>query len=138
MNIFHRIALPAILAFTSAQASADTTLESARQSLKDYGLARCLLAAWPDDSPARDDVAAASRALHYMGQGKHRIVQDEDTLEVTHDPYQIIDGFVREAYAEHAAQMKDGSESGLLGCLAVYRLEEFERVVVEQDGFVGE
>ena len=138
MNILLRIALPALLACATSQISANPNLEAARHSLRDYGLARCLLAAWPDDSPARDDVAAASRALHYMNMGRHQIKQNQDTLEVTHDPYQIIDSFVREAYAERAARMKDGSENALLGCLAVYRLEELERLVVALDGFVGE
>lgn len=71
MNILPRIALPVLLTCAASQANADTNLESARQSLKDYGLARCLLAAWPEDSSVRDDVAAASQALHYMGQGTH-------------------------------------------------------------------
>lgn len=65
------------------------------------------------------------------------IIQDEETLEFRYDPYQTIDSCVSEAYAEHTARIKDGSENALLGCLAVYRLNKLERLVVEQDGVVG-
>lgn len=58
-------------------------------------------------------------------------MQDQDTLEVTHDPYQTIDSFVSEAHAEHTVRIKGGSESALLGCLGVYRLNELERLVEE-------
>ncbi|PRB77522.1 hypothetical protein CQ007_16430 [Pseudomonas sp. MYb185] len=117
-------------------AAADEGLVSARQSLADYGLARCLMAAWPETSVIRDDIAAASGALHHMGRGAHQIRQNEDTLEVTHDPYQVIDAFVRKAYAEHATLTKDERENVLLGCLAVYHLDEYRQLVSAQDEFI--
>lgn len=117
----------------SSCTSAHPDLAQARQSLKDYGLARCILAAMPQASDMHSDFSAASHALHFMGRGFHQIKQDEDTLEVTHDPYQLIDTFVRQAYPESLTHTKAKGENVFLSCLAVYHLEEYDRLVRAQD-----
>lgn len=120
----------------SSCTSAHPDLAQARQSLKDYGLARCILAAMPQASDMYSDFSAASHALHFMGRGFHQIKQDEDTLEVTHDPYQLIDTFVRQAYPESLTHTKAKGENVFLSCLAVYHLEEYDRLVRAQDDHI--
>ena len=55
--------LASLLMSGCATSLADTANDDARQSLKNYGLTRCLLEALPDQpSVLREDLASASRA----------------------------------------------------------------------------
>lgn len=109
---------------------------AARQSLKNYGLSRCLLDAYPQPGALTDDVAKAVGAYHFMGRGQHRIQQDEDTLETLHDPYAAVESYFREAMADEPAQMKWGGANAFAGCLALYNSVGVDELVRQQDDYI--
>ncbi|PCC98300.1 hypothetical protein [Halopseudomonas pelagia] len=117
---------------------ADTATEDARQSLKNYGLTRCLLEALPEEqSVLREDLASASRAYHFMGKGAHQILQDEDTMDILHDPYLDTRNFVLNRYAADGSPMKSGNgNSAFHACLAIYNSAEFDQFVHTQDAYL--
>lgn len=117
--------------------TSDATLE-ARQSLKNYGLSLCLLEAYPQPTAFKDDVRAARGAYHFMGRGKHRIVQDEDTLETLYDPYAEVAGYVRRALVDEPAVMKQGGENAFAGCMQIHGSPAFNELVRGQDGYIEE
>ncbi|HDZ55207.1 MAG TPA: hypothetical protein ENI17_11715 [Pseudomonas xinjiangensis] len=116
---------------------ADTAAAEARQSLKNYGLSRCLLEALPEEeSVLREDLASASRAYHFMGNGAHRILQDEESLDTLHDPYQETRNFVLSRYTATASPMKAGNgNSAFHACLAIYNSAEFDQFIRTQDAY---
>lgn len=129
--------LASLLISVSSVALADP-LADARQSLKNYGLTRCLLQTLPEQSDIRADVAAASRAYHFMGSGQHGVLQDEHTLDVIHDPYRVVSNYMRQDHAEHAMVMKSGEVSVFGRCLNIYNSEAFDQLIRDQDEYVVE
>ncbi|PKM05004.1 MAG: hypothetical protein CVV16_02335 [Gammaproteobacteria bacterium HGW-Gammaproteobacteria-6] len=117
---------------------ADSADEEARQSLKNYGLSRCLLDSQPEEASAlREDLATASQAYHFMGNGAHRIVQNENSLETLHDPYQATRDFVLNRYAVTGSAMKSASgSSAFYACLAIYNSAEFDEFVRTQNAYL--
>lgn len=109
---------------------------AARQSLKNYGLSRCLLDAYPQPGALRDDVAKAVGAYHFMGRGQHRIQQNEDALETRHDPYAAVENYFREAMDDDPAQMKQGGANAFAGCVALYNSAGVDELVRQQDGHI--
>ena len=130
--------LAALLVSGCATGLNDTTLEEARQSLKNYGLSRCLLENLPrDDSALREDLASASRAYHFMGKGRHQILQDEESLNTLHDPYQATRNFVVARYPTAGSAMKAGNgNSAFHACLSIYNSAEFDEFVRTQDAYL--
>ena len=125
------------------------TIEQARTSLKNYGFVHCLDAAYQDSKQLDDDLAAASGAhvvigtarsgaYHYMGRGAHFIQQDEDTLDVTHDPYQATEDFIVEAYPNTDAQTQSqGRKNPMIACLTIYNSSEYSAFIRGQDGYIS-
>ncbi|SER83964.1 hypothetical protein [Halopseudomonas bauzanensis] len=109
---------------------------AARQSLKNYGLSRCLLTAYPQPGALRDDVAEAVGAYYFLGRGQHRIHQDEDTLETLHDPYAVVADYFREAMINEPVHMKQGGANAFAGCLEVYHSPGVEELVHQQDDYI--
>lgn len=116
-------------------APSEATL-AARQSLKNYGLSRCLLTAYPQPGALRDDVAEAVGAYHFMGRAQHRILQDEETLETLYDPYAEVAGYVRKALVNEPAVMKQGGENAFAGCMQIHGSRAFDELVRRQDGYI--
>ena len=119
-----------------AWAGPPDAIREARQSLKNYGLSRCLLDAYPQPGPFREDVTEAVGAYHFMGRGQHRIHQDEDTLETLHDPYAAVASYFREAMVNEPVQMKQGGANAFAGCLGVYHSPGVEDLVRQQDDYI--
>lgn len=122
-------------ALSACAATSNATLE-ARQSLKNYGLSLCLLEAYPQPTAFKDDVSVARGAYHFMGRGKHRILQDEATLETLHDPYAEVAGYVRRALVDEPAVMKQGGENAFAGCMQIHGSRAFDELVRRQDGYI--
>ena len=114
------------------------TIEQARTSLKNYGFVHCLDAAYQDSKQLDDDLATASGAYHYMGRGAHFIQQDEDTLDVPHDPYQATEDFIVEAYPNTDAQTQSqGRKNPMIACLTIYNSSEYSAFIRDQDGYIS-
>lgn len=133
---------PLILVLTLAVASAacaDSSgqIHQARQSLTHYALASCLAEAYPAAPGFTDDAKRAAGAYHFMGRGAHRPLQDEDTLEVLHDPYAAVKQYILQAAADEPAVLKHGGTNAFAGCLQVLSTPEFQALVQEQDGYIS-
>jgi len=127
----------AVLLAAQAPAFADT-LEQARTSLKNYGFTYCLAQAYPDSKHLDEDLAAASGAYHFMGRGAHFIAQDEETLEISHDPYQATADFIGIAYPKIPAQTQaQGRKNPLMACLTIYNSTEYEDFIQGQDSYIN-
>lgn len=121
---------------TSVWAAPSEATLAARQSLKNYGLSRCLLDAYPQPGALRDAVAEAVGAYHFMGRGQHRIQQNEETLETLHDPYAALADYFREAMVNEPAQMKQGGANAFAGCVALYNSVGVDELVRQQDDYI--
>ena len=130
--------LAALLVSGCSTGLADTALEEARQALKNYGLSRCVLEVLPEEESAlREDLASASHAYHFMGNGAHQIVQDEETLDTLHDPYLETRNFVLSRHAGPGAAMKAGDRtSAFHACLAIYNSADFDQFIRTQDAYL--
>ncbi len=118
-------------------ASASGTTEQARTALRNYGLVQCLDAAYTQAPGFKEDLAAASLTYHFMGSGSHIIEQNEDTLDVTHDPYRATADFVTIAAARHGAQTKvQGGKSSLITCMTDYKSAEYAAFIASQDTYI--
>lgn len=129
--------LLAALLSSHAHAFAATT-EQARTSLKNYGFVRCLDAAYQDSQQLDEDLAAASGAYHYMGSGAHFIQQNEETLDVTHDPYQATADFIAKTYPNTSAQTQSqGRKNPMIACLSIYNSVEYGDFIAGQDAYIS-
>jgi hypothetical protein len=103
-----------------------THIEQARQSLKNYGLSRCILAPFNERSALEKDIALSANAYSFMGKGMHTILQNEDTLQVLHDPYKETENYVLTAYEQTPSNSKYSDEKVVFhACLQVYNSEAF-------------
>ena len=133
----HLLFLLALASATSACAAASEEVLQARQMLSHYALATCLAEAYPEEPRFTDDARRAAGAYHFMGRGAHRIVQDEDTLDVVHDPYATVKEYILQAVTAEPAIMKQGGANAVAGCLQAVSTAEFQALVRDQDGYIA-
>ena len=113
--------------------------EQARQTLKNYGLSHCILNSFNEDSALKKDIGLSAGAYSFMGKGLHTVVQNEDTLQVLHDPYRETRNHVLEAYDQTASSSKySNSKVVFHGCLEVYNSEAFDRFIKTQDPYIAD
>lgn len=134
-----QLAVMAVLIVASAACTATPAeVQQARLSLSSYALAQCLREAYPQEPRFTDDIKAAASAHHFMGRGRHRIAQNEDTFEVVHDPYALVSGYMLERSASEPVMMRQGGENPFASCLQILWSPEFEALVREQDSYIME
>ncbi|GFM67419.1 hypothetical protein PSCICJ_35370 [Pseudomonas cichorii] len=110
---------------------------AARQSLKDYGLANCIVKQFPDESDVKSDIKLAIGAYGFMGGGMHTVLQNEDTLETLHNPYKATMDYVFSAYDKVSAGSKYSKKKMVLyACLKVYNSKEFDEFIKSQDKYI--
>jgi hypothetical protein len=112
--------------------------EEARQSLKNYGLSQCILKPFKEKSALEKDIGLAAGAFSFMGKGMHTILQNEDSLQVLHDPYKETTDYVLTAYQHTSSTSKHSSQKMVFyGCLEVYNSVAFDRFIKTQDRFIS-
>jgi hypothetical protein len=115
----------------------ETHIEQARETLKNYGLSHCILKPFNEHSALEKDIALSANAYSLMGKGMHSILQNEDTLQVLHDPYKETRNYVLTAYEETPSNSKYSNEKVVfLACLKVYNSEAFSRFIKTQDAYI--
>jgi hypothetical protein len=113
--------------------------EEARQSLKNYGLSHCILKPFKEKSALEKDISLTAGAFSFMGKGMHTILQNEDTLQVLHDPYKETTDYVLTAYKQTSSTSKQSSQQMVFyGCLEVYNSVAFDHFIKTQDRFISE
>ncbi|WP_150618137.1 hypothetical protein [Pseudomonas fluorescens] len=118
-------------------ASAAVDVQAARLSLKNYGLAYCIANQFPDKSDVRDDIGIAIGIYGFMGSGMHTILQNEDTLETLHNPYDATSDYVFAAYDKVSAGSKYTDKKVVFyACLDVYNSKEFDAFIKTQDKYI--
>ncbi|MED7665788.1 hypothetical protein GXB78_01010 [Pseudomonas moraviensis subsp. stanleyae] len=117
----------------------ETHIEQARQALKNYGLSHCVLKPFNERSAMANDVALSANAYSFMGNGLHSILQNEDTLQVLHDPYKETLSYVLAAYEQTPSRSKHSNEKVVfLACLKIYNSEAFNRFIKTQDAYISD
>ncbi|WP_309675079.1 hypothetical protein [Pseudomonas sp.] len=117
----------------------ETHIAEARQSLKNYGLSHCILKHFKEKSELEADIGRSAGAYSFMGNGMHTVVQDEDTLKVTHDPYMNTRIYVFNAYDNTSSVSKYTDKKLVMhGCLSVYNSPAFDAFIKTQDQFITE
>ncbi|MDD1137220.1 hypothetical protein M5G22_06600 [Pseudomonas sp. TNT2022 ID233] len=113
--------------------------EQARQNLKNYGLSRCILAPFKERSALEKDIGLSAGAYSFMGKGLHTAVQNEDTLQVVHDPYKETENYVLAAYDQTpSASQHSNRKVVFYACLEVYNSHAFDSVIKTQDAYISE
>lgn len=135
--------IPAIsflcLLYSGFVVSNEQHTEEARQSLKNYGLSHCILKPFKEKSALEKDIGLTAGAFSFMGKGMHTILQNEDTLQVLHDPYKETTDYVLTAYNQTSSNSKHSSQKMVFyGCLEVYNSVAFDRFIKTQDRFISE
>ncbi len=125
--------------FVTSGLSAAGTLkvEEARQGLKDYALAGCLKRLEPKQTQLADDLGRMMGTLHFMGKGAHQIIQNEDTFETVHDPYQESFQYLTDLSAQYKGNMKNGMITWSMGCITAYRSDQFNEFIRSQDQYIS-
>lgn len=126
----------ALIFSCNAVAGSPALIESTQQMLKDYALATCLKRIATKESDLTKDLGRTIGALHFMGQGKHQIQQNEETFDVLHDPYQVTADFLITRSEVLKGYMKNGELSASLGCIRAYNSLEFSEFIVTQDEYI--
>ncbi|MBK5378150.1 hypothetical protein JFT81_26380 [Pseudomonas sp. TH43] len=123
---------------SSALALSDEThTEQARQTLKNYGLSHCILKSFNEDSALKKDIELSAGTYSFMGRGLHTVLQNEDTLQVLHDPFKDTRNHVSKAFNLTAANSKYSDEKMVFhACLQVYNSEAFDRFIRTQDAYI--
>ncbi|CAI8823773.1 MULTISPECIES: hypothetical protein [Pseudomonas] len=111
----------------------------ARQMLKNYGLSHCILKPFKENSALQKDIGLSAGAYSFMGKGMHTVLQNEDTLQVLHDPYKETRNYVYAAY-EQTPSISKHSKSNVVfyGCLEVYNSEAFDSFIKNQDRYIAD
>ena len=113
------------------------SIEQARQTLKNYGLSHCILKPFNERSTLEKDIALSANAYSSIGKGMHSILQNEDTLQVLHDPYKETRNHVLAAYEQTPSNSKYSNEKVVfLACLKIYNSEAFNRFIKTQDAYI--
>lgn len=117
--------------------SNEANLTTARVSLKNYGLANCISNQFKSESDIKSDLGLAIGAYSVMGKGQHAILQNEDTLEVIHDPYVETEKYVADAYAKTSSTSKQsGKNIVFYSCLDIYNSPAFDAFIKSQDQYL--
>lgn len=118
-------------------AQATSAVDAARQSLKNYGLAHCLAERFTEPSAMRQDVGHALGMYGVLGAGRYDVQQNEDTLEILHDPYTATSDYVAAAY-EHASGRSQYRRDKVVlhACLEVYNSRAFDAFIQTQDRYI--
>ncbi|SFO93833.1 hypothetical protein SAMN03084138_00878 [Enterovibrio norvegicus DSM 15893] len=75
-------------------------------------------------------------SLSFMGKGRHRIIQNEETLETEHDPYSDTALLILNAAEKSVGHMKNGETSKSLGCFKAYHSESYHDFIARQGAYV--
>ncbi|MBU0525588.1 MULTISPECIES: hypothetical protein [Pseudomonas fluorescens group] len=134
--------IPAIsflcLLYSGFVVSNEQHTEEARQSLKNYGLSHCILKPFNEKSALEKDIGLTAGAFSFMGKGMHTILQNEDTLQVLHDPYKETTDYILTAYNQTSSNSKHLNQKMVFyGCLEVYNSVAFDRFIKTQDRFIS-
>lgn len=128
-----------ILGVSANAISSELDVNDARISLKNYGLANCISNQFKGDSDIKSDLGLAIGAYSAMGKGQHAISQNEDTLEISHDPYAETEKYMREAYAKLSSVSKQSGEKIVFySCLEIYNSPAFDSFITSQDPYVSD
>jgi hypothetical protein len=132
-----RLIFLALLLISGRAISAEIDIDKAREMLKDYGLANCISSQFKGESEVKSDIGLAIGAYSLMGKGQHLIIQNEDTLEVTHDPYAETEKYMNNAYTKTSSVSKHSDKKMVFyGCLEVYNSKEFDAFIKSQDQYL--
>lgn len=113
--------------------------EQARQNLKNYGLSHCILAPFKEQSALEKDIKLSAGAYSFMGKGLHTVVQNEDTLQVVHDPYRETEDYILTAYDQTpSASQHSNRKVVFYACLEVYNSQAFDSFIKTQDAYISE
>ncbi|MFJ2484070.1 hypothetical protein ACIOWE_27845 [Pseudomonas sp. NPDC087598] len=135
---FRLLVALSILGFSVNALSNEIDVNSARISLKNYGLANCISDQFKNKSDIKSDIGLAIGAYSAMGRGQHAISQDEDTLEVIHDPYAETEKFMTDAYAKASSTSKQSGKNVVFySCLEIYNSPAFEAFIKSQDAYIS-
>ncbi|AVO60125.1 hypothetical protein [Pseudomonas chlororaphis] len=118
-------------------AYAGVDVAAARQSLKNYGLGYCIVNQFKDASDVKSDIESAIGAYSFMGSGMHSILQNEDTLETLHNPYDATTDFVSSMYEKTQASSKYTDKKVVFyACLDIYNSKAFDEFIKTQDPYI--
>lgn len=118
--------------------SGENHIAQARQMLKNYGLSHCILKPFKENSALEKDIGLSAGAYSFMGKGMHSVLQNEDTLQVLHDPYKETRNYVYAAYKQTPSISKHSNSNVVFyGCLEVYNSEAFDGFIKTQDAYIS-
>lgn len=118
----------------SAEPGGERVLE-ARNQLKDYSLASCLMTIDPESQLAKD-LSYTKRSLSFMGEGSYRVIQDEETFETKHDPYAEAEAMILREAENLVGYLQSGDISISYGCFRAYQSKAFNDYIISQDSFI--
>ncbi|WDH33451.1 hypothetical protein [Pseudomonas chlororaphis] len=119
-------------------AYAGVDVAAARQSLKNYGLGYCIVNQFKNESDVKSDIESAIGAYSFMGSGMHTILQNEDTLETLHNPYDATTDFVFSMYEKTQASSKYRDKKVVFyACLDIYNSKAFDDFIKTQDPYIS-
>lgn len=134
---FQLLIVIGILGVSGNAISGEVDVSSARTSLKNYGLANCISNQFKSESDIKSDLGLAIGAYSVMGKGQHVILQNEDTLKITHDPYAETEKYMANAYMKTSSTSKLSSKNIVFySCLEIYNSPEFDAFIKSQDQYL--
>lgn len=132
-----RLIILSLLLISGSALSAEVDINTARIMLKDYGLSSCISSQFKEESGIKSDIGLAIGAYSAMGNGQYLIVQNEGTLEITHDPYAATEKYMLDAYSNTSSISKHTDKKMVFyGCLEVYNSSEFDEFIKSQDQYL--
>ncbi len=114
----------------------------ARNKLKIYGFSHCIYEQFKDDVNSTtnivfSDLLIAGSSYHLMGTGMHTIKQNEETLEVIHDPYKETERYFTKIYPSIKGKSKrTGKPVVFLNCFKIYNSKKFNDFIKKQDMYI--
>ncbi|WP_253756698.1 hypothetical protein [Pseudomonas fluorescens] len=88
-------------------------------------------------SDIKSDKGLAIGAYSAIGKGQHVILQNEDTLQVTHDPYAETEKYMADAYLKTSSLSKQsGKKIVFYSCLEIYNSPAFDAFIQSQDQYL--
>ncbi|MBC8996437.1 hypothetical protein IAI51_07860 [Pseudomonas sp. N40(2020)] len=127
------------LTASSLALSDEKNADQARLMLKNYGLSHCILKPFKENSALEKDIGLSAGAYSFMGKGMHSVLQNEDTLQVLHDPYKETRNYVYAAYEQTPSISKHSNSNVVFyACLEVYNSEAFDSFIKTQDRYIAD
>lgn len=114
----------------------EENIKQARQQLMDYGLIHCLNDIDPQESKLKSDLTHYAGAFHYFTNGRHKIIQNEETFENTHDPYRVIADYFTKNKVAHLNTYKHHAIVESSACFKIYHSQEFKELIDSQDQYI--